>query len=716
MSFGMKIIMGVCAGIAVGIFFGEMTAPLDVVGDIYVGLLQMTVLPYVTVSLISKIGSITLRQAKTLAGRAAVVLLLLWGIALVAVLILPISLPQWEAGSFFSSTLVERPQEFDFLGLYLPTNPFHSLANNIVPAVVLFSILIGGALIGVPGKSRLLEPLEVVGDALGRVSDAIVRIAPYGTFALSAGAAGRLSPQELFRVSGYVSTYTIGVVLLTFLVLPGFVAAITPFRYRELLFGSREAILTAFATGKLFPVLPMVIRNTQGLLAGRGVPEEEAEATADLFVPLGYPFPNAGKVLALLFVPFAAWFIGRPLEPEQYPMLLSVGLFAFFGSPVAAIPFLLDLFRLPSDLFPLFLIAGLWCARIGDVLGAMHLLVFSVVCSAWKQGWLRVALLRIAAWTAIVAAGFGLAVLANRVIVSRTLLGQDKTSEIVANLGLPGEFAQIEVLQESTPNPEPLQEGESRVERVRRTRTLRVGVVTEEPPFVFINGAGRVVGFDVDLIQRMAGEARADLVLVPVRRTEIPDGLRSDRFDFAVGGIPSTIRNFGLYDESDAYLELHAALLVPDRRAEDFASVERVRELADLEGVRIGYERLGLHVQRADPLPGLKLEEIESAEAFIEGRTGVDALLTTAESGAIYTMLRPDFSVVIPERLRIDVPVVFAVAEDRDLKKFLDTWIRLRRGDGTIDRLYDYWILGKGTAKRATHRWSVIRDVLGWVD
>ncbi len=56
MSLGQKILIGVCLGILAGIFFGEMVRWLDLVGDIYVGLLQMTVLPYVTVSLIERIG------------------------------------------------------------------------------------------------------------------------------------------------------------------------------------------------------------------------------------------------------------------------------------------------------------------------------------------------------------------------------------------------------------------------------------------------------------------------------------------------------------------------------------------------------------------------------------------------------------------------------------------------------------------------------------
>ena len=42
-------------------------------------------------------------------------------------------------------------------------------------------------------------------------------------------------------------------------------------------------------------------------------------------------------------------------------------------------------------------------------------------------------------------------------------------------------------------------------------------------------------------------------------------------------------------------------------------------------------------------------------------------------------------------------------------------FIDLKRRDRTLDRLYDYWILGRA-ADRAEPRWCVIRDVLGWVE
>ena len=47
--------------------------------------------------------------------------------------------------------------------------------------------------------------------------------------------------------------------------------------------------------------------------------------------------------------------------------------------------------------------------------------------------------------------------------------------------------------------------------------------------------------------------------------------------------------------------------------------------------------------------------------------------------------------------------------------QFINTWIELKRRDGTIDALHGHWILGKHAVKREP-RWSVIRNVLHWVD
>ena len=48
-------------------------------------------------------------------------------------------------------------------------------------------------------------------------------------------------------------------------------------------------------------------------------------STARAVTPLIYPFPHAGKLLALLFVPFAAWFVDQPVSVAQYPLLFGDG-------------------------------------------------------------------------------------------------------------------------------------------------------------------------------------------------------------------------------------------------------------------------------------------------------------------------------------------------------------------------------------------------------
>jgi hypothetical protein len=50
---------------------------------------------------------------------------------------------------------------------------------------------------------------------------------------------------------------------------------------------------------------------------------------------------------------------------------------------------------------------------------------------------------------------------------------------------------------------------------------------------------------------------------------------------------------------------------------------------------------------------------------------------------------------------------------DAALKGFVDTWIGLKQNDGTIDTLFQHWILGR-TAAKEQPRWSVLHDVLHW--
>ena len=76
------------------------------------------------------------------------------------------------------------------------------MANNIVPAVVLFSIALGLALMGIEKKGPIIAAFDVLEEALKRVMKFIVRLTPIGIFAIAASTAGTMSVDQLSRLAG----------------------------------------------------------------------------------------------------------------------------------------------------------------------------------------------------------------------------------------------------------------------------------------------------------------------------------------------------------------------------------------------------------------------------------------------------------------------------------------------------------------------------------
>src|SRR5436190_23475232 len=94
-----RILIGLVSGAALGLFIGERAAALQIFADAYLKLLQMTVLPYVTMSLVGGFGALSVTEAKRLGARVGFVLVALWAIALLAVFTFPAMFPRSEPAS-----------------------------------------------------------------------------------------------------------------------------------------------------------------------------------------------------------------------------------------------------------------------------------------------------------------------------------------------------------------------------------------------------------------------------------------------------------------------------------------------------------------------------------------------------------------------------------------------------------------------------------------
>jgi ABC-type amino acid transport substrate-binding protein len=162
---------------------------------------------------------------------------------------------------------------------------------------------------------------------------------------------------------------------------------------------------------------------------------------------------------------------------------------------------------------------------------------------------------------------------------------------------------------------------------------------------------------------------------------------------------------------SAPYLDETLALIVADHRRAEFATWEDIRR---------GPVRLGLPVVpdyylakiRAE-LPNADVVSFDSPERMFEPRDPpLDALVLTAERGSAYTLRHPQYSVVVPKPRQVKVPLAYAIAgHDPELAAVVNTWIDLKRKDGTIEDLFGHWILGRD-AEPKQPRWSILDNVL----
>jgi hypothetical protein len=116
-------------------------------------------------------------------------------------------------------------------------------------------------------------------------------------------------------------------------------------------------------------------------------------------------------------------------------------------------------------------------------------------------------------------------------------------------------------------------------------------------------------------------------------------------------------------------------------------------------------------------LPQAQLKIMPTLEAaFPSDNEGIDAAAHPAERASAWTLLHPQFTVVVRQPVTVKVPLAYPITrDDARFVSFVNTWIELKRKDGTMDALYRYWILGQTAAARQ-RRCSVIRNVLHWVE
>jgi L-cystine uptake protein TcyP (sodium:dicarboxylate symporter family) len=282
----------------------DTNAYLDIVGSGYVKLLQMIIMPLIMVSIIqailklrnaSSLGKISVLTIGTLMATTAVAAAIgilmskLFGLTAVG---LTSSAAELARGVYLEGKL-STAQEISLPKMilsFIPENPFLDMTgvrNTSTIAVVLFSIFIGVSATGIAGKkpevfesfSHFIHVAHVI---VMRMVTLVLRLTPFGVFALITQVLAKSSLQDILHLIDFVmASYSALILMFGVHLLLISLAGLNPARYVKKIF---PVLTFAFTSRTSAGSIPMSVQTQTGRL---GTPEGIANFAASFGATIG---------------------------------------------------------------------------------------------------------------------------------------------------------------------------------------------------------------------------------------------------------------------------------------------------------------------------------------------------------------------------------------------------------------------------------------------
>ncbi len=370
-NLGFWILAAMVAGIVVGVAMGDCAAMFKPLGDVFIQLIKMLVVPLVAVSIIS--GAATLGGSRS-AGRIGVVsigyimltTLLAVGVAIVAGLVFQ---PGADLSAESISLLNNQPQtsesvpEMTFWGTIIdmiPANPIEALATGNILQIIIFGLFLGFGIAAIAKEKRekVINGLNYVLEALIWCIGKVMWVAPIGVFGLMADATGTFGFGILVKVANLLWVDLIAVAIMGLLLYPLTVKLISRIPLKEFFRNMVRPQIIAFSTASSMATLPLTMKACDDM----GISKQ----TSGFVVPLGATINMTGNAIYYTLVAmFFAQFYGIELGMGQYiaiavtsslgsigqagvpgPTLLVVAVLVAAGIPVEGLPLLYALDRI----------------------------------------------------------------------------------------------------------------------------------------------------------------------------------------------------------------------------------------------------------------------------------------------------------------------------------------------------------------------------------
>jgi Na+/H+-dicarboxylate symporter len=332
-----QILIAIVLGVVVGLLLREKASHIEIVGDIFIRLLKMIIIPLILASMVAgivslgdvrKLGRIGLRTF--IYYTATTLLAVLVGLILVNV-IRPGA--RVDMGDKEVAELVERetPSAISIIEDIVPENPFAAMAQDKVLSVIFFSILLGVAVSSIGERGKGLAVLfEALNAVMMKITGWIMRLAPFGVFALMAYTIGSMGLRVIKPLILYMATVVVGLGIHAIVTLPAILSAFGRYSPLKFIRDVFSAVATAFSTASSAATLPITMDCVE---KNAGV----SNKVASFVLPLGATVNMDGTAL---YEAVAAMFIAQayniPLTIWQQVVIMLTATLASIGA--AAIP------------------------------------------------------------------------------------------------------------------------------------------------------------------------------------------------------------------------------------------------------------------------------------------------------------------------------------------------------------------------------------------
>ena len=224
---------------------------------------------------------------------------------------------------------------------------------------------------------------------------------------------------------------------------------------------------------------------------------------------------------------------------------------SLFGNINAAIPFLLDLLRLPADLFEFFTMSSVVNSHLGAMTAAAHTAALSIVIAAASVGLFRMTIVRLARFVVASMVVFAVFVVGTRAFYTWVLPPMPSGLETLAPFELRPPLVPSTVV--SPPAASAVPSPGSRLQVIRERGVLRVGYIADADPWAFINATGQLVGYDIEAAHRLASQVSVRLEFIEVQRPAA--ALTDGRIDILMSGFVATVARAERMELSDPTAE-----------------------------------------------------------------------------------------------------------------------------------------------------------------